>query len=413
MVFFYLLIAVMPIVRHAIWSETQIAGMTAYKLLGIVCLVVAVNESQARRTPHRFFAEPQSWLFFLFTFEITLSFFSMARSIDPEGSVVSSFSAFLMFFFTAITLINTAERLRWTLLSMVGGLAYTSLHLIREWQAYGGMTERPYWVVGDPNYFTLGAIFGLPIAVLLAQEKGHYVPWWQRRFCLGCLVLILFAVTLAASRGGVLGLAVTGAILAWHSRNRWRNYFAGALVLLLVMMISPTSPLRRFINPAQADQVSTDTREALFWAGLDIFRNNVLIGIGAGNFKAEVAGYGLENVAHNTYVEVGAELGIFGLLTFAAIIVCSIKTVARIRSITRSEKDSLIYLTANGLQSGLLGGAVAIVFLSALHVRALWFTVILTMCLASLLHDAKARSRVAARPKSLRTVSANPVAANT
>lgn len=389
MILFYLLVAVMPIVRHAIWSETLIAGMTLYKWLGLVCLSLALITLPSRRTPPRFFATPQAWLFLAFALEITISFLTMSRASQLEDSPVSSFSAFVMFFFVTMILVDSLDRLRWTLLAMVGGLAYTSLHLIREWQAYGGMAAgvRPYWVVGDPNYFALTALFGLPVGVLLAQQRS---PWWQRPFCWGCVAVTLFAFTLAGSRGGFLGLIVAAAALGWRSRRRLRNFVAGGLIIGLLFAFSPTSPLERFLNPASTDQASVDTREALFWAGLDIFKENLWTGIGAMNFKRAVTAYQLDdttalaNVAHNTYVEVAAELGVFGLLTLLAILLFSFRTVQQLRVATRNHDDMLLHITAAGLEAGLLGGVVAIFFLSALHVRYLWFMVTLTACLPSL-----------------------------
>jgi len=48
----------------------------------------------------------------------------------------------------------------------------------------------------------------------------------------------------------------------------------------------------------------------------------------------------------------------------------------------------MINTAARGLEAGLFGAMVAICFLSELHVRLLWFVVILSMCLRPLTFEA-------------------------
>ena len=60
---------------------------------------------------------------------------------------------------------DSLQRLRWVILMAIGSVAYASLHLIREWQKYGGMAAgyRPGWVVGDPNYYSISALLCIPM----------------------------------------------------------------------------------------------------------------------------------------------------------------------------------------------------------------------------------------------------------
>ena len=122
-----------------------------------------------------------------------------------------------------------------------------------------------------------------------------------------------------------------------------------------------------------------------------MFKQHFLTGIGVGNYKAMIHLYGdpnatLENVAHNTYLETATEMGILGLLVFAAILFFSWLSLRRVRIATQTRPDDtrVINTAARGLEAGLLGAVVAICFLSALHVRLLWFVVILSMCLRPL-----------------------------
>jgi len=394
MIIFYLLIAIMPLVVHPIWTETKLAGLTLNKYVGILTLLVAVWDLLSSRRPVHLFRTMQSRIFVIFAFVMMGSFLLFGSSGPLEESPFANWSSFLLLFVATSILLTSRRRLRWVLLSLVGGVAFASLHLIREWQK-GGMAagERPGWVTGDPNYFALSALLCLPLGLLLAQQCRTQ---WERIFCRACCGVTLFALTLAGSRGGFLGLLISGVVLAWPSRRRLQYLTLGALLLGALLIVAPTSPLARLLNPTHSDDESSDTHKALLFAGLRMFEANFLTGVGAGNFKRFVRNYGdlgqnLDAVAHNTYVEVGAELGILGLLAFVAMLYFSLRTLRRLKHQSRGGRDPLIYTAARGVEAGLIGTSVAIFFVSALHVRLLWFMVILSMCLPSLARISRQR----------------------
>lgn len=384
MILFYLLVAVMPLVKHPLWSLTRFGDLTMNKYLGIGCLFVALVYLAARTTPLRLFEGWQPKLFVGFGVATIMSFLIAGPDMAVEVSPLSNWVSFVLLFFTTAVLLDSVERLRWTLLALVGGVAFTSLHLLREWQAYG--SSRPGWVTGDPNYFALTALLVMPLGLLLALRQG--LPRIQRLFCLGCFLVTLFAFALAGSRGGLLGLVVGGLVMTWRSRHRWRYFIAGG-VLVAVLALTPTSPVERLLNPGHGDQRSTNDRLALLAAGVRMFEDNFLTGIGVGKYKGVVGMYGavderLRNVAHNTYMEVANELGIVGILAFAAIFYGSLR---RVRSIPRPAPTPLIETAALGIELGLISAVIGIFFLSALHVRLLWFMVILALRLNILVSD--------------------------
>lgn len=388
MIAFYVLVSIMALVRHWLWTETQIAGLSVNKLLGMVCLLIALLHLSQRRTPPRFFATLQSRVFVVFGLATIGSFALYGPStVAVEVSPVGNWVSLLLLFFTTVVLVDSLRKLRLVLLCLIGGVAFAAAHLLREWIGAGAMAgDRPGWVTGDPNYFALSALLCMPLSFLMAQGRG---PRWERLFCWGCLAVTLVAFTLAGSRGGFLGLLVSFVAVAWQSRHRGRFLSLGTLALGILVVVAPTSPLARLREPSQGDIQSTNTRTALYWAGLNMFEQHMLTGVGVGNFKLLVGTYAvgdekLENVAHDTYLEVAAEMGVFGLLAFLAIVFGSIWTLRRLRRQSAHAGRPLLYTAALGLEAGLLGGAVAIAFLSALHVRIMWFAIIVSMCLPGL-----------------------------
>jgi O-antigen ligase len=388
MIAFYLLVAIMPLVRHSLWSQTKIGGLTLNKYLGVACLLVALLHLASRNRRPRFFATLQSRVFVVFGVATMVSFALFGPStIAVEASPIGNWASFLLLFFTTAVLVDSLHKLRLVLLSLIGGVAFASSHLIREWIGWGATAgARPGWVTGDANYFALCALLCMPLGLLMALQRR---PLWERLFCWSCFAITLLAFTLAGSRGGFLGLLVSFAVVAWHSRHRVRLFTIGLLVLGVLVIGAPTSPLTRLLDPGRPDLESTRVRMALLWAGLSMFEQHMLTGIGVGNFKGLVGTYAihgeqLHNVAHNTYLEVAAELGVFGLIAFLAIIFASISTLRRLRRQTDHGRAPLLYVAAHGLEAGLLGGAVALVFLSALPVRIMWFVIIVSMCLPGL-----------------------------
>ena len=190
--------------------------------------------------------------------------------------------------------------------------------------------------------------------------------------------------------------------------SKIRNAAEISSLSLLRLPFAGLALMACLLTPMQFDQESTDIRATLFWAGLEMFKQHFLTGIGVGNYKAMIHLYGdpnatLENVAHNTYLETATEMGILGLLVFAAILFFSWLSLRRVRIATRTREGDtrVINTAARGLEAGLFGAMVAICFLSALHVRLLWFVVILSMCLRPLTleaTEATTASPVAASP---------------
>jgi putative inorganic carbon (HCO3(-)) transporter len=396
MILFYLLVAVMPLVRHSLWSETIIAGLTMNKWLGVACLGIALCHLALRPKPVRFFRTTQARLFVLFALLSIASFLLRSQHPAIEESPLVSFTSFLGLFLVTLVLVDSLDRLRWVLLSLIGGLAFVSLHAIHEWQAAGfSFSVRPGWVAGDPNYLSLSLLLGLPFALLLARR-----PWprWQRLFASACFATMVIAFGLAGSRGGFFGFIAAFAALAHRSRNRARMLAVGGTLILLMLLALPESPLVRVISPSFGDQESNRTRSELLTAGWNMFTQNMLFGVGVGNYRYVVGGYGapdveLKHLAHNMYLEVAAEQGVFGLLVFLAILYFALRGLNRIaRAAALHRSESLLPTAALGSQLGLIGGGAAMLFL--------WFMIFLSCCIQALArsparHAGQARAALA------------------
>lgn len=388
MILFYFLVWIMPLSRHPLWGKV-IGDLTIFKYLGGACLLYAVLHLVSRRTLPPFFHTWQARLFCLLVLIATVSYFTKTLPPNWEFSPFSSYLSFLLLFFVTLTVVDSLPRLRWALLVSIGSVAFASLYVIREWQKYQALNPRfrPGWVVGDPNYFTLSAILCLPIAFYMMLERRSR---FERLFCLGCLVVTLVAVTLGASRGGALGLASAFLFAVLRSSHRVRNLALVTVMLVPLSIVAPSSPLHRFLQPDIATEEAVTARKVAWNAGLRMIEAHPLTGIGLANFRSLMPRYAdpganVDTIAHNTYIEMAAETGLPSLLIFLAMLFAGFRTLERVRRRALHAGPPLLYQAALGMQSGLLGYAVANMFVSGQYQKLFWLMVFLSMCLPALL----------------------------
>ena len=405
MILFYFLILIMPLSQHHLWGHFA-GDLTGVKYIGLTCLPYAIIHLGMRGSQPAFLATVQARCFLVLFFLASVSFMTASIRLPLPKSHWVTYLSMVILFFIVLVVVDSLERLRWVLLSASASLALASLYVLRDWQTYHAMYRdyRPGWVVGDPNYFTVNVLLFIPTTLLMAQQPR---PRWQRWFCLGCFVITLLGVWVTASRGGFLGIVACALCLIWRSKQRVRNLAVIAAVVLLVTAVSPNSPIQRFRHPTAGDEQSADTHVALMHAGLRMMLAHPILGVGLDNFRMSVANFvGLDEmlrmdrvnrVAHNSYVEIGAEMGIPALLCFLAIIFFSLKSLGQVA--LKAKRLGVPQLThlAYGLQAGLLGSSVSIFFVSGEYEKMYWVSLFLTMCLPPLVDQMEKNQRKARR----------------
>ena len=383
MIFFYWLIAIMPLESHRFWGY-QIAGtFTIVKLVGILCfLLAAIRILQGSRPP--FFQSATSWWFAAFFLLQCSSYLVQGGKLaDPMGAYSHIVSIFLLFVAT-LTLVNSRLRLRRSLLVAIGAVGFTSLYAIREWQKYHGLYAgfRPGGMLSDPNEYALIAGLWMPLAFLWAFGKR---PRWEKVFCLGCFACCLLGTTFAASRGCFLGMMASFLFLIWHSRRRARNLALAAVLLLPVGLLGSHSGFDRLLHPSHADQIAKEARIIAWQAGWKMITAHPMFGVGLENFKAVMPDYQPRNIkvhsiAHNTYVEVAAELGLPALLIFLGMWVVSFRMLGRVRRRTQTGRLRGLFPIALGLQAGMVAYLVNAFFLTTWWFKMVWFLLFLAVC---------------------------------
>lgn len=393
MILYYLLVSVMPLVKHPLWSRF-VGDMTITKYVGAGCVVYAVFHLASHASLPAAFRSPLAKLFAVFYLLALYSYFTKSLPSPWQLSPILSYSSFLLLYFVTGTVVDTLPRLRWTLIVAIGSLGFASLYVLREWQKYHNIETdlRPGYVLGDANYYTLSAVLCIPLAFYLVREAR---PWWEKLVLYGSVVITLAGVTLGASRGGFLALMASLAFAIWRSANRLRYVAILGFLIVPILLISPVSPFQRLMHPNFSDQEAAQERIVAWKAGLKMIEAHPFTGVGLGNFKPLIMQYEepgdmpVDTLAHNTYIEIAAEMGIPGLLLFLAIFYVSMRTLSDVYN-HAPESAILLRDAAIGLQSGLVGAAVGIFFLSCETQRLLWLILFLAPCVHALAAEAEA-----------------------
>jgi O-antigen ligase len=245
--------------------------------------------------------------------------------------------------------------------------------------AVGGMFE-------NPNDLALNLVtFLAPALFIVIQDKKPT----RRLFAAMLAVLMLGAIVATKSRSGFLGLIAMGMVVIYYTARVKPGVLVAVLVGgLLALPMMPSSFWDRMDSITNADADTSGSRAArlrLINQGLEVFAANPLTGIGAGQFQNyNEPGVVVEKwrVTHNVWLQVAAELGIFGLVTFLYLVVraysANFKTLRMLRMPRRRrngpppvdpvamtpEERVIIDTNARGMIAALVGWTVCSFFAS-------------------------------------------------
>ena len=221
-------------------------------------------------------------------------------------------------------------------------------------------------VLCDPNESAMAVSVGIPLAIAFYQRRRNL-----RRWLTLCVTLLLAAATIimSESRGGQLVFLTTIGIY-FLRRYRWKGLVVAALLVV---------PTLLFFGHSRGDaDASTQARLDLLSAGVEMFRNSPIMGVGYGQFGA------LEHqTAHNSYVLAPAELGVLGMICWAMLFWISIKiTLKPSRSLSGGTDEHQIW--GDAMLAATAGFGVGMFFLSFNFHYLLW----LVFGLAGAYHNA-------------------------
>ncbi len=370
------------------------SGFSAAKLLGLALIAVLAVRFLLQQTP------PQHLRSSLWRFVIPFVLLIVLSLLYTENLSVSLANlrelAIGMTFFVITLLAGRALNLSRLYAGIALSVAATCLIALLsiKYQAGG----RAIGLLQDANYFALLIAIAVPAAVLMAVKGSSVLA---RLFWLAITFLLLAGMTKTDSRSGLLVMVICLAIGIrhhwWRCRRISPKHF-GFLMLGLVLVVpvlrysvpedyidrvKSLSVLKSGVNAYQ--DASIGRRASYLLVGREMIGENPLLGAGPGTFplhyaqsgyakafSAELVNPELYRRAHNTYLEIFAEMGIPAGMVFMLLIIAGLGNFRRARQGFLQQQNRPAADLAVHLGLGLLSIALFMLFLSTPNHKYLW-----------------------------------------
>jgi O-antigen ligase len=243
------------------------------------------------------------------------------------------------------------------------------------------------------NYYALILVMIVPLAL---DRLWHEKSTLLRLLAAITLFTSVFSIIFTYSRGGFLALIVVLGLMLWHHRTKLTLIFALLLVGLVAFQYVPDQYKARMglltdlvsVITNEETAVVTDSsfrgRQSEITAAWQMFADHPFIGVGLGNYNATYLDYaehlgldtrGVSRSAHSLYLEIAAETGLIGLISFGLILAVSFQSLFAAYHIFLdiNQRDSA-YLTW-ALAVALVGYLTATLFLHLAYPRYFWLMI--------------------------------------
>jgi putative inorganic carbon (hco3(-)) transporter len=247
--------------------------------------------------------------------------------------------------------------------------------------------------IGEQNRYAQVLLVLLPLAVGRVRAERTLL---LRGLAAAAGTLIVCGVTLTFSRGAAVALVLLLAAMVATGFVALRHMLALAAVLVaLVLAVAPDYISRVQTLGAAGNTTalqSDETDQALKGratenlAALNAFRDHPILGVGPDQFfRRYSTQYGNElglrfleenRRAHNLYLEIGADLGVVGLLAFLSIVVVTMAHLWRLARWWQSRRPDLAILAMGALLS-LVAYMASGLFLQLSFQRYFWILIAL------------------------------------
>jgi O-antigen ligase len=336
------LVAVMGMVLTYVW-RLQVLGVFSYLLvlhIALVSTIVAVLAWLVATDPARSFRQ----ILKLSTTKLVLAIGALVVISVPLGMypgqsfnfVRQDYLTLLLFFLlsaAAVRSFRDVERIAMSYL--IGGVIFCVVVVSRFKVGAGGrLSHLPSY---DANDFAMMVDCVVPFAVYFIAKRGRPL---YRLLALGALIIFIVSLVRSGSRGGFLAFLAVGVFLLVKHKGIPVRLRVGSIILAVVVMsVFGTAQywtlMRSILSPKTDYNWSGNSdrgRMEIWKRGFGYMVSHPLTGVGANNFEyaegqSEFNKERLEQgrgwawaAPHNSFVQIGAELGVTGLLLFVAIL---------------------------------------------------------------------------------------------
>jgi len=358
------------------------------RLLTITLIVVWAIRAAITKSK-LYFEEKGLLLLYLF---YVVMIFSIPLSFWPSQSVniFVEMLKMLVFTFLFIQLIDSQKKLKtffWVFLIVNGFLAFNAIRdflllgqtavLTRVGGSGGGYLE-------DANDFALALNVALPFSFYFFLSERKKI---LKFLFILVFILFTFGVISTSSRGGFITLVFLFFYLVLKNKQKLLGVFLLVLIFMLIFLFAPQDYWQRqmTITTYQQDESAMGRIDA--WkAGLRMFADRPLLGVGVGAYNVA---YGVKYggkagpwfSTHNAYIQIGADLGFFGILAYLALMYLIWRENTRLIKLNQRTGDNFFLALSQSLKAALIAYSVGSLFLSVGYYPHLYLLLSITMVL--------------------------------
>jgi O-antigen ligase len=362
---YYLLLAITPF--HAdprvgmVLFAAGIAIVTPAKLVGLLAVVGAFAAAPEPNAAPRL----RSSIPILFTpFALLPVIATLVAGLPAPTNTISQLLSAVLLLIATRRLVRTRERLCTVVRILVIAFTLSTLWVYK--QHFVEHAAASWGVEGETNYEALMLLVSIPMAFWMGRYESS-----QRLRIIGFAsgLLLCGAVVLTESRAGIMAGGVMGMLATLQSRHKLRNLLLMAFAVFILMNFGPAGLSSRFRSIKFAGQATNGAEEStrihveLAKAGILMIEAHPLLGVGLDQFKPTAPQYNPEItrlshqtwLAHDTFVQMGAECGIPVLLLFVAMLGVALRNFQSARRI----EDPALAELGLALTLGLIGISIA------------------------------------------------------
>ncbi len=314
---------------------------------------------------------------------LLLGIISIPFSVWPTQSfnfIFFSYFKLLIFFFLFILSVNTSKdlkRINWGLIFSLVVMVVVAFKSEITPEMRGRLTVS---LAYDANDLALVLTVSAPIVYfLMNQEKGI-----KKIGLFMLLVPILYIIIKTGSRGGFMGLLATAILILIKDKNKRAKKFIifGILAVIFICFASPDywERIRTIWSESDYNVSGEGGRVDIWKKGVIMMLDKPFTGVGAGAFVT-AEGLGLGGIArkwsaaHNSFIQMGGELGLGGLILFIALFISSLRSLKQMKlSVKNMDMEENLWLM-NALEVSLYSFMVAGFFLSQAYSALLYFLI--------------------------------------
>jgi O-antigen ligase len=278
---------------------------------------------------------------------------------------------------TVITSIKQLKALAWVIALSHGYVAY-ELNMI--FYTYGMNQVQEFGFGGmDNNCVAITMVTAAGLAFFLGLQAPG---WWRKLLAFVSAALMAHVVMLAFSRGGMLGLIICGVISFLLIPKRPVHYFYFALAVAVGLRLAGDQVVERFMTSFAEEGArdgSAQSRIDMWKDCLEIMARFPILGVGPHHFPIVAPQFGWPpgKEAHSLWLQIGAEIGVPGLLFLIAFYALCIIKLLPFLFRRAGEVDPWFQDTARMVTASIVAFAVSAQFVSLVGLEAPYYVVLL------------------------------------